>query len=115
MTNLISRAIAHTTSLLKELQVKRFLAVVLIGFLMLTTNVNYEHSGQAVTDKIGEAVQQNDSQRPKTVGQWNKEARETEGAPGERLKKIATESGEAIKDFGSVYPDTAKRSASSQQ
>ncbi|ARV59613.1 hypothetical protein BZZ01_14115 [Nostocales cyanobacterium HT-58-2] len=115
MTNLISRAIAGIGSLLKELQVKRFLAVVLVGFLVLTTNAAPERRSQAVTSKIDEVVHQNDSQRPKTTGEWNKEARETEGAPGERLQKIATESAEAVKDFGSLYPDTAQRSASGLQ
>lgn len=115
MINLISRAIAHMSSLLKELQVKRFLAVVLVGFLLLTTNVDLERSSHAVTDKINEVVHQNDSQRPKTTGEWNKEARETKDAPGERLQKIATESAEALKDFGSLYPDTAQRSAGSLQ
>lgn len=111
MKNLISRAIAGVSSVLKELQVKQFLAVVLVGFLLLTTNSALEGNNRALTEKIDQAVHQDDSQRPKTTGEWNKEARETQGAPGERLQKIATESAEAIKDFGSVYPDTAQRSA----
>ncbi|MBW4605750.1 MAG: hypothetical protein KME22_00640 [Hassallia sp. WJT32-NPBG1] len=115
MTNLISKTIAQISNLLKELQVKRFLAVVLVGFLLLTTNVDQARSIKAVTEKIDEVVHQNDSQRPKTTGEWNKEARETEDAPGERLQKIATESAEAFKNFGSVYPDTAERSANAQQ
>jgi len=115
MTNVISRAIAHVSSLLKELQVKSFLAVVLVGFLLLTTNAALEHSNKAVAGKIDEVVHQDGSQRPKTTGEWNKEARETEGAPGERLKRIGTQSAEALKDLGSLYPDTAKRSANSLQ
>ena len=115
MTNLISRAIAHISVLLKELQVKRFLAVVLVGFILLTTNVAPGRNSQAVTEKIKEAVHQDDSQRPKTIGEWNKEARETEDAPGERLQKIGKESAEALKDFGSLYPDTAQRSAEGLQ
>lgn len=109
MTNLISKAIARISSLLKGLQVKSFLAVALVGFLLLTTNV--ESKNQALTNKVDEAIHQNDSQRPKTTGEWNREARETEGSPGERLKKIGKESAEAVKDFGSLYPDTAERTA----
>ncbi len=111
MTNLISKAIAYVSSLVKEFQVKSFLSIVLAGFLLLTTNFAPERSNQAVTNKIDQAIHQNDSQRPKTTGEWNREARETEGAPGKRLERIAGESAEAIKEFGSVYPDTAKRSA----
>ncbi|GAB1541351.1 hypothetical protein NUACC21_40220 [Scytonema sp. NUACC21] len=111
MTNLFSRAISHISSLLKELQVKRFLAVVLVGLIVLTTNANVQDRSQVLTKKIDQAVHQGDSQRPKTTGEWNKEARETEDAPGERLQKIATESAEAVKDWGELYPDTIKTSA----
>ena len=110
MTNLISIATAHIISVIKSFQVKRFVAVVLVGFVVLTTNVNTGRSGQAVSKKVDQAVHQNDSDRPKTLGEWNKEARETEGKPGARIERIAEESGEAVKDFGSVYPDTAERS-----
>lgn len=114
MTNLISKAIANINSLLNQFQVKRFVAVVLVGFLVLTTNVSHESGNKALTNKINQALEQDDSQRPKTTGEWNKEARETEGAPGERLKRIAGQSAEAVKDFGKVYPDTAQRSANAQ-
>lgn len=110
MTNLISRAIAHLSSFFKGIQVKRFLAVVLVGFLLLTTNANPGSNNQA-TKRVEQLVNQNDSQRPKTTGQWEQEGRETEGAPGERLKRIGKQSAEAVKDFGSLYPDTAQRSA----
>ncbi|WP_414588313.1 hypothetical protein [Scytonema sp. PCC 10023] len=111
MTNLISKAIANISSVLNQFQVKRFLAVVLVGFLVLTTNVANESGNKGLTNRINQALDQNDSQRPKTTGEWNKEARETEGAPGERAKRIAGQSAEAVKDFGKLYPDTAKTSA----
>jgi hypothetical protein len=116
MINSLSRAVANITSVLKEFQVKRVLTVILVGILVLTTSVAYEgSSSKAVTKKIDQALQQEDSQRPKTTGEWNREARETEDAPAERLKRIAGQSAEAVKDFGSVYPDTAQRSANAQQ
>ncbi|MEJ6482560.1 hypothetical protein N0Y54_14700 [Nostoc punctiforme UO1] len=114
MINLISRTIANISSLLKGLQVKSFLAVVVVGFLVLTTNVNY---GQGQNDKglkerVREQVEQNDAERPKTVGQWFKDARETEDSPGERLQKIGQQSGEAFKEFGGGYVKGAKETAS---
>jgi hypothetical protein len=111
MTNIISRAITHISSLLKKVQVMRFLSVVLVGFLLLTTNIAQDRNTKAVTRKIDEVTHQDNSQRPKTMGEWQEEAQETKGDPGERVNKIAKESAEAIKDFGSLYPDTAKRSA----
>ncbi|MBW4664464.1 MAG: hypothetical protein KME01_09725 [Chroococcus sp. CMT-3BRIN-NPC107] len=111
MTNMISRAVTRISSLLKKLQVRSFLPIVLVGFLLLTTNIAQDRNTQAVTKKLDEVVHQDNSQRPKTIGEWEQEAKETENAPGERVQKIAKESAEAIKDFGALYPDTAKRSA----
>jgi hypothetical protein len=110
MIALISRAIVHLGGILQGLQVKRFLGVVLLGFLLVTTNVTSERDN-SLTTRVDKALEQNDSQRPKTTGEWNKEARETANDPGKRLQKIAGESAEAVKDFGSLYPDTLKRSA----
>ncbi|MBD2528584.1 hypothetical protein H6G97_03020 [Nostoc flagelliforme FACHB-838] len=112
MINLISRTISHINSLLKGLQVKGFLAVVLVGFLMLTTNVSDGQNDKGLKERVREKVEQNDAQRPKTVGQWFKDARETEASPGERLQKIGQQSGEAFKEFGSGYVEGAQETAS---
>lgn len=111
MKNLISRASAQIASLINGLQVKRFLAVVLVGFILLTTNVDSKQTNKALTKQVREQAQKIDSVRPKTTGEWYKEARETEDSPGERLQNIAKESAQAVKEFGSLYPDTAKRTA----
>lgn len=111
MINLISRAFTTVTSLLKGLQVKQFLATALIGFLVMTTNTTPDFSNRAATDRVNNVIHQNGSDRPKTTREWNREARATEEAPGERLQRIGKESAEAVKDLGSLYPDTAKRSA----
>ncbi|HEY9610943.1 hypothetical protein [Allocoleopsis sp.] len=110
MKNLITRATAHISSLLNSLQVKRFFAVVLVGFLLLTTNVDSGRHTRAVGEQLRQPANQLDSVRPKTTNEWYDEARQTEDAPGERLQNIAEESAKAVKEFGSLYPDTAKRS-----
>jgi hypothetical protein len=113
MTNLISRAFAHISSLLKGLQVKRFSAVVLVGFLLLTTNVALGQDntlGETIRDQVHQTDQ---ADRPKTTGEWNAEARETEGSPGKRLQRIGKESAEAFKQFGSGYAEGAKETAGS--
>ncbi|MFN6516298.1 MAG: hypothetical protein RMY29_017600 [Nostoc sp. CreGUA01] len=111
MTNLISHAIGHLSSLFKGLQVKRFLAVALVGFLVLTTNMTSGYSNQDLGQRVRQQVEQNDAQRPKTTGQWNREARETEDSPGERLQRIGKQSAEAFKEFGSGYVEGAKETA----
>ncbi|GAP97067.1 hypothetical protein [Leptolyngbya sp. NIES-2104] len=80
-------------------------------------NVSAGEQPQAkdLPEKIQQDLQNIDSDRPKTTGQWNREARETAGEPGERLGRIAKETGEAVKDFGKMYPDTAERSGDALQ
>jgi hypothetical protein len=112
MINLISKTIGNISSLLKGLQVKSFLAVVVVGFLVLTTNVSDGPNDKGLKERVREQIEQNDAQRPKTVGQWFKDARETEDSPGERLKKIGQQSGEAFKEFGAGYVKGAQETAS---
>jgi len=102
--NLISTAIARISSLLKGFQVKSFLSVVIVGFLLLTANVN------AGDNKISSKADLNNPERPQTTREWKQEARETKDDPGERLQKIGQEAGAAVKEFGEMYQDTAKRS-----
>jgi len=111
MKNLISRATAHITSLINGLQVKRFLAIVLVGFILLTTNVDSGQNNKALAKQVRKEAHKIDSVRPKTTNEWYEEARETEDSPGERLENIAEESAQAFKEFGAIYPDTAKRTA----
>lgn len=117
MKSLISRAIAPVLSWVQGLQVQSLVIVALLGLLLLTPSVAFADVGsgnQGLTEKVRQLVHQGDSDRPKTTGEWQQEAREVEGSPGERLQNIAEESAEAVKDFGKLYPDTADRTANSQ-
>jgi hypothetical protein len=105
MTHLISGAIAKINSLLKQLQVKQFLAFTLAAFLLLTTNTIVPgNQNQALSHKDG-------SERPKTTGEFLEEAR-GDVPLGERINNITRDSAEAFKDFGSIYTEGAKRAAS---
>lgn len=97
---------------IKKLHLNRALASVAIGLLILTTNVDSDLSKQDAIGKIDKMLQQDgDSNRPKTTAQWEQQARETKGKPGEKLKRIGEQSADAIKEFGSMYPEIAKNSA----
>ncbi|MEA5564556.1 MULTISPECIES: hypothetical protein [unclassified Anabaena] len=119
MKNLFTKAINLIKVISQTFEFKRFFAIALVGFLVLTTSLNSNidtgRSRDTVIRRLDKVVHQDDADRPKTTGEWNKEARQTEDAPGERAKRIAKESGEALKQWGSVYPDTAKRSANELQ
>jgi hypothetical protein len=80
-----------------------------------TVSTGQQPGAKDLPEKIQQDLQNIDSDRPKTTGEWNREARETAGEPGERLGRIAKETGEAVKDFGKMYPDTAERSGDALQ
>lgn len=110
MINLISQAIAPIVTLLRNFQVKQFLAVVFVGFILLTSGVSSPSQSERTLDQIQKSAHQIDSQRPKTTGEWNKEAQEDVSLP-QRVKDIAEDSVEAFKDWGKLYPNVADRSA----
>jgi hypothetical protein len=103
MLNLISRIIG------------RIVPIFLIGVVLLTTNIERSFSeklsGKKLDQVVAQDIHQDNEKRPKTTGEWNQQSRETQGKPGERLKRIGEQSAEAVKDFGAMFPDTAKRSA----
>lgn len=46
--------------------------------------------------------------RPRTMGQWEAENQALEGQPGEKLKRIAKESADAVKNMAEIYPENIK-------
>jgi hypothetical protein len=113
MMNFISKVIDQFSSLFKQLQIERVISVFIIGIIFLTSNVDSSvMSKQTATKKIDKMLQQDrDPNRPKTTAQWQQQAKEVEGKPGERIKRIGEQSADALKEFGSMYPDVAKNSA----
>lgn len=111
MSNLIANTATYVSSFLKKFQVKQFLAVVLVGFLLLTTNIDSGSNNKALPKQINEIAHDRDSVRPKTTREWEKEGRETENSPGERLGRIGKESAKAFEEFGSGYVEGAKQTA----
>jgi hypothetical protein len=110
MLNLIYEAIAKFKSLFTKLQVKQFLPIVLVGFLLLTINNDLVPlDNEALGKKLNDEVHQDGELRPKTSAEWSQQAQETDGRPLERLKRIGEQSAEAFKDFGELYPDTFER------
>ena len=103
---------ANVKLFFSSFQLKQVIPTVLMGFLLMTSIVDSNLSPKAVTKEIDKVIHQDKEQRPKTTQEWNKQSRETEDKPGERIKRIEKQSVEAVKDFGSMYSDTAQRSAS---
>ncbi|MCY7335753.1 MAG: hypothetical protein LH613_06005 [Chamaesiphon sp.] len=111
MSSLIFGAITKVGTLLNRLYIKQFLPMILVGLMLLTTNVDPDLPSQATVDRLDAMMKQEDPQRPKTTAEWEQQARETKGQPVEKLKRIGEQSADAIKEFGGMYPEVAKRSA----
>lgn len=112
MISLFFGTVSTISSLLKSFQVKQFMSVMAIGLMLLATNIDPGMmSKQEANQKVNTMLDRDDNNRPKTTGEWQKQAREVKGNPGERAKRIGEQSADAIKDFGKMYPDVAKRSA----
>jgi hypothetical protein len=111
MLNLIAGATHRIQLLIAKQSIKNIVSIFLVGILMMTTNVDSSVSDRKLGKAVDKVIHQDNEKRPKTTGEWNKQAREVQGKPGKLLKRVGEQSTEAIKDFGSVYPDTAKRSA----
>ena len=116
MSNFIFSIIARIKNSMKlylnSLQVRYLLSTILVSLLLTTSIVDSDLSPKATTKEIDKVIHQDKEQRPKTTQEWEKQSRETEDKPGERIQRIEKQSIEAVKDFGSMYSDTAKRSAS---
>lgn len=121
MMNWISNAIAHLNAFIKKIQVKSFLSVVLVGFLVFANHPNNvelpanniqsgKSTNKAAAERIKDIAHQNDSARPKTTGEFLEEAR-GDVPLNERLDNITRDSVEAFKDWGSEYVDMGKESA----
>jgi hypothetical protein len=112
MKKFLFDSIDKITSLLKKVCFNRASAIAIVGLIILTTNIDPVLSKQDAIGKIDKMLEQDrDPNRPKTTAQWQQQARETKGKPGEKLKRIGEQSTDAIKEFGSMYPDVAKNSA----
>jgi hypothetical protein len=111
MLNLISKTIDYIRSLFTKQPLGSVLPVLLIGVLLLTTNIDRSPSQQNLGKVVDRDIHQDSEKRPKTTGEWKQQSREVQGKPGELLKRVGGQSAEAVKDFGSVFPDTVERSA----
>jgi hypothetical protein len=101
-------------SFFNEVNVQRAAALILAAFAFLLTvapqQARAAQSAAAIQEKAENILQDDDSNRPKTTRQWNQEARETEGKPLERTKRIVNETADAVEDWAELYPDVAERS-----
>ena len=109
-------------------RIKSYFKPVSIGFtlgallasLILSTVVAPGHalaaqSTQVNPNKMGDVLDEDGTERPKTTREWRQEARATEGEPLERAKRIVKEAADAVEDWAELYPDVAERTVPALQ
>lgn len=106
----IAQVMSQIGNWFKQLQVRQFLSVVAIGFILLNTTPAPDRASKETIEKLDRMVHQENPDRPKTTKEWQQQAREVKGKPGERIERIGEQSADAVKEFGQMYPDVAKRS-----
>lgn len=116
MLSLISKTISKISYFINKFQAKQFLPIVIVGMMLLTTNggpslSNPDLSTKKSINRINDLVQTENSERPKTTGEWDKQAEEIKGRTGEAMKRIGEQSADAVKEFGEMYGDVAERSS----
>lgn len=109
--NFIFPTIANSCSWLKNFQIDRVFALVLAGFLLLSSNVSLAQTDQSLGERMRERIQQTDrnSERPKTMGQWQDEV-EGDVPLDERIHNTLRDSAEAFNQFGKEYSVGAQES-----
>lgn len=108
MKNLMTQAFDRISAFLNRVQVKHFFAAIVVGALLLTTNIGPERDNPALGAKVRERVHQTDTaNRPKTTGEWNDEVYGDKPL-SERVNNTVRDSAEAFKQFGSGYVEGAK-------
>jgi hypothetical protein len=114
MKNLIGSASAFV----KNLQVKRFVAVFLVIGTLFLANVNAVSANtlsggkETESSRFIERMQKADekTERPKTTGEFLEEAR-GDVPLNERINNIARDSAEAFQQFGKLYTTGAEETA----
>ena len=110
MISTIAKTIVKIGEWFKSIQVRQLISVVAIGFILLNITPAPDRASKATIDKLDRMVHQENPDRPKTTREWQQQAREVKGKPAERIERIGEQSADAIKEFGQMYPDVAKRS-----
>ena len=90
-------------------QLQSFVAIAFVGLFLLTTSVDNSSLNSSTKAMLNDMIARGEADgRPVTTAQWRGENRELKGNPGERIERIAEETGDAIENMAEIYPGNAK-------
>ena len=113
MIKVTTNAVAALGQQLKRLQVgqrlQSFVAIAFVGLFLLTTSVDSSSLSSSTKAMLNDTIARGAADgRPVTTAQWRGENKELKGKPGERIERIAEETGDAIENMAEIYPGNAK-------
>ncbi|MBE9159363.1 hypothetical protein IQ265_21380 [Nodosilinea sp. LEGE 06152] len=79
-----------------------------VVILLTASGVDARQNASQQAKANGEIPPAGEIGRPRTMNQWRAENEVLEGQPGEKLKRIAEESADAVKNMAEIYPQNAK-------
>ena len=101
----IARRISKTWTALK---LDRFVAVVFVGFFLLTTSVDKSSLSASTKTMLNDMIAGGETGRPVTSAQWKAQNERLEDQPLERVEAIAKQSADAVGEMGEIYPGNVK-------
>ncbi len=87
----------------------------ILSTIFVPGNALAAQSTQVNPNQVGDVLDEDGTERPKTTREWRQEARATEGQPLERTKRIVKETADAVEDWAELYPDVAERTVPALQ
>lgn len=97
------------TRALSRIRWQQFAVACSAVIILLTANgVDARQSASRQATANQDLPPTEDVGRPRTMNQWQAENDALEGQPGQKLKRIAEESADAVKNMAEIYPQNAK-------
>jgi hypothetical protein len=99
---------AALNAVLNRIRWKQFAVACSAIVILLSANGVKADQGTSRQTSANELPPTQEVGRPRTMGQWEAENEALEGQPGKKLKRIAEESADAVKNMAEIYPQNAK-------
>lgn len=99
---------ARIGAVLRALRIRQLLAALLVGAILLTTNIADASLSSETQANLDRVTEQGETGRPRTTGQWEAERDSLQGKPIKRLERITEETADAVGEMAEIYPQNAK-------
>lgn len=104
----MKETLTRISKALGKLQIRRIAALVLVSLVLMTNTVLAADLSPNIESKLDRLINQGNTGRPRTTGQWQARNEELHGKPGEQLEQIGEQTADAVGSMAEIYPQNAK-------